>query len=78
MGVIGISASGFPEPKSCAYRLCINCGYCVDICVFDAFSHRIRKRSSDSGAAMKRYEVLRSKKRMCREVQGGNNGKRFE
>ncbi len=63
MGVIGISADGFPEPKSYAYRLCINCGYCVDICVYNALTHRVRKRSSDSGAAMKRYEVLQKKKR---------------
>lgn len=63
MGVIGISSDGFPEPKSWAYRLCINCGYCVDICVYDALTHRVRKRSSDSGAAIKRYEVLQKKKR---------------
>lgn len=62
MGVIGIAPDGFPEPKSFAYRLCINCGYCVDICVFDALRHRVRKRSSDSGAAMKRYEVLQKKR----------------
>jgi hypothetical protein len=49
----------------------------VDICVFDAFSHRVRKRSSDSGAAMKRYEALREK-RCAVEYREGNNGKRFE
>ena len=63
MGVIGISADGFPESKSSSYRLCINCGYCVDVCLFDALNHRIRKRSSDSGGAVKamkakRYEIL--------------------
>jgi len=63
MGVIQIYANGFPEPKSCAYQLCINCGYCVDVCVFGALNHRVRKRSSDSGAAMKRYEVLQEKKK---------------
>lgn len=63
MGVIALSADGFPEPKSSAYRLCINCGYCVDICVYGALSHRVRKRSSDSGAAIKRYEVLQKKKK---------------
>jgi len=62
MGVIEISANGYPEPISGAYRLCINCGYCVDICIFDALNHRIRKRSSDSGAAIKRYEALKKKK----------------
>ena len=63
MGVIDISKDGFPEPKSCAFRICINCGYCVDICLFDALSHRVRKRSADSGAAMKRYEVLQKKRK---------------
>jgi Formate hydrogenlyase subunit 6/NADH:ubiquinone oxidoreductase 23 kD subunit (chain I) len=63
MGVIGISADGFPEPQNHAYLLCINCGYCVDVCAFGALSHRVRKRSADSGAAMKRYEVLQRKKK---------------
>lgn len=63
MGVIEISAEGFPEPKSCAYRLCINCGYCVDVCAFGALNHRVRKRSSDSEAALKRYEVLKKRKK---------------
>lgn len=63
MGVIEISADGFPAPKSCAYRLCINCGYCVDVCVYGALSHRVRKRSADSSAAIKRYEVLQKRKK---------------
>ena len=63
MRVIEMSQKGFPEPKRYAYRLCINCGYCVDICFSGALSHRVRKRSSDSGAAMKRYEVLKKKRR---------------
>ncbi|MCG8484106.1 MAG: 4Fe-4S binding protein [Clostridia bacterium] len=63
MRVIDISANGFPEPKSCAYRLCINCGYCVDVCVFGALNHRVRKRSSDSKAAMKRYEAMQKNKK---------------
>lgn len=63
MGVIEIADDGFPETKSSAYRLCINCGYCVDVCVFDALTHRVRKRSSDSGAAMKRYEVIKNKRK---------------
>lgn len=62
MGVIQLSEDGFPEPKSNAYRLCINCGYCVDVCVFDALSHRVRKRSANSDAALKRYEVLKKRK----------------
>lgn len=63
MGVIGMDDNGFPEPKAYAYRLCINCGYCVDVCAFSALNHRVRKRTTDSNAARKRYEVLRKKKR---------------
>ena len=63
MGILQISADRFPEPKSCAYRICINCGYCVDICVAGALHHRVRKRSLDSGAALKRYEVLQKKRK---------------
>ena len=62
MGIIRISADGFPKPSSCAYRLCINCGYCVDVCAFGALNHRFRKRTSDSGAKMKRHKVLQKRK----------------
>jgi ferredoxin len=57
MRVIGLAADGFPESTGDAYRLCINCGYCVDICSFDALRHRIRKRTTDSAAALIRYEA---------------------
>lgn len=63
MAVIEIAENGFPEPKSSAYRLCINCGYCVDVCALGALTHRVRKRASDSGAALKRYEVLQKKRK---------------
>lgn len=64
MGIIEISSNGFPEPRSCAYRLCINCGYCVDVCAFDALNHQVRKRSTDStAAALKRYQTLRKKRK---------------
>ena len=70
MKVIGISASGFPEPKSYAYHLCINCGYCVDICVFDALHHKVRKqRSSDPGAAIRRYEEMKKKRKSEQEIK---------
>ena len=62
MGVINISAEGFPEPERDAFHLCINCGYCVDICVAGALSHRVRKRASDPAEALKRYEIQRSKR----------------
>lgn len=63
MGVIQITPDGFPEPKTSAYRLCINCGYCVDICVVGALHHRVRKRALDSSAALRRYEVLKKKRK---------------
>lgn len=64
MGIIEISSNGFPEPKSSAYRLCINCGYCVDVCAFDALNHKVRKRSAGStAAALKRYQALRKKRK---------------
>lgn len=59
MKVIAIDDDGYPAPKRFAFRLCINCGYCVDVCVPNALRHKVRKHSSDSGAARKRYEVLR-------------------
>ena len=62
MGVIQISPEGFPEPSKSAYRLCINCAYCVDICVVGALHHKVRKRSLDSSAALRRYEVLKKKR----------------
>lgn len=64
MGVIGITEEGHPEPKRGAYRTCINCGYCMDICVFDALHHQVRKyRASDPSAAMKRYRVAQERKK---------------
>lgn len=58
MRVITMSANRIPESTSNAFQLCINCGYCVDVCVFDALYHKVRKRSLDSGAALARYEML--------------------
>lgn len=61
MSVIKMSDEGYPEPKDFAYRLCINCGYCVDVCEFGALNHRVRKRSSESDAAVARYKILKER-----------------
>ena len=63
MGVIQKGEDGYPEALSKAFKLCINCGYCVDICNFDALNHKVRKKSSSSKAAFKRYEAARSMQR---------------
>lgn len=64
MQVIEMKNHDFPHPTSSAYRLCINCGYCIDVCVFEALFHRVRtKRTSDSDAAMRRYDALMKKRK---------------
>jgi ferredoxin len=67
MGIIEMSAEGFPVPGDHAYQLCINCGYCVDICIHGALGHLVRTRAADSGAAIKRYEELRKRKKEAKE-----------
>lgn len=69
MGVIEMPDEGLPEPTRCAYQLCINCGYCVDVCALGALRHRVRKRSSDSAAAIKRYEALQKKRKVNKLVK---------
>lgn len=56
MGVIDLSAEGYPVPVYNAYNLCINCGYCVDVCDFAAFKHVVRKRNTTTAAAKKRLQ----------------------
>lgn len=63
MHIIELDLSGFPLVQQGAYLFCINCGYCVDICAVDALNHRVRKRSTDNRAAMKRYRVLQENKK---------------
>ena len=63
MGVITMPLNGFPEPTINAFQLCINCGYCVDVCVFDALTHKVRKRTADSGAALIRYDNIIKKRK---------------
>lgn len=40
MRVIGLDSSGLPAARQTAYKLCINCGYCVDVCAWGALKHR--------------------------------------
>jgi len=61
MRVIEIPNNGFPKPTRSAFKLCINCGYCVDVCVFNALYHKVRKGSSSSRAALKRYTRIQEK-----------------
>jgi ferredoxin len=69
MRVIGISAEGFPETKKDAFRLCINCGYCVDICIKAALTHIVRRRTADSAAAIRRYEAAVKRYERCKKEQ---------
>lgn len=61
MNVIEIMGNGFPEQTRSAFRLCINCGYCVDVCAFGAFHHKVRKASGNPAAALKRYAEMKRK-----------------
>lgn len=67
MGIIKMHDNGFPEPTENAFQLCINCGYCVDVCAFDALYHLVRKNSTGSKSALKRYDLLQKKKRRSNE-----------
>ena len=59
MGVIDLSEEGYPVPIEDAFKLCINCGYCVDICDFAALNHAVRKRNTTTAAAKKRLQRKR-------------------
>jgi len=69
MGIIDIMPSGLPTTGEGAYRLCINCGYCVDVCVHDAFYHNVRKRIKDTPSILKRDKALQRRRE---RKQGGN------
>ena len=59
MRVIRMGTDGYPESISNAFKTCINCGYCVDVCSFGALSHRVRKRSNNSDAALRRLKRIK-------------------
>ena len=59
MRVIQKDEDGYPRPIHDAFKLCINCGYCVDVCVFGALHHRVRKSSASHSAALRRLKRIR-------------------
>lgn len=59
MRVIVIGEDGYPRAVSNAFKTCINCGYCVDVCSLGALSHRVRRRSMNSDAALRRLAKIR-------------------
>lgn len=60
MGVIDLDPMGYPIPvKNDSFKLCINCGYCVDICDFEALTHAVRRRNTTTTAAKKRLQRKR-------------------
>lgn len=63
MRVIGLDSSGLPAARQTAYKLCINCGYCVDVCAWGALKHRVRRRSSSSAPALRRLRKIRDNRR---------------
>ena len=68
MRVIAIGEEGFPGPTTEAFKLCINCGYCVDVCSFGALKHKVRKHSPNSGAALKRLKKIKENRRKRGEM----------
>ena len=67
MRVIGIGEDGYPMAMRDAYKICINCGYCVDVCAVGALKHRVRKRSLNSGPALRRLKKIRAKREKRRK-----------
>lgn len=63
MRVITIGEDGYPKAVSNAFKTCINCGYCVDVCAYGALKHSVRKRSSNSNAALRRLEKIRENRK---------------
>ena len=59
MRVIQMDEEGYPRPIHDAFKLCINCGYCVDVCVFGALHHRVRKSAASHSAALRRLKRIR-------------------
>lgn len=59
MRVIKIGSDGYPKATSDAFKTCINCGYCVDVCTLGALTHRVRKRSLNSDAALRRLKKMK-------------------
>lgn len=69
MRVIGIGEDGYPMAMRDAYKICINCGYCVDVCAVGALKHRVRKRSLNSD---QRFEDMRRSDQTERNGENSN------
>lgn len=63
MRVITSDEDGYPKAISNAFKTCINCGYCVDVCGFGALTHRVRKGSLNSNAALRRLKKIKENRR---------------
>ncbi|WP_283675106.1 4Fe-4S dicluster domain-containing protein [Butyricicoccus sp. Marseille-Q5471] len=63
MRVITTDEAGYPKAVSNAFKTCINCGYCVDVCAFGALTHRVRKRSLNSNAALRRLKKIKENRK---------------
>jgi len=59
MRVIVMGEDGYPRAITNGFKICINCGYCVDVCSLGALSHRVRKRSTNSNAAQRRLKKIK-------------------
>ncbi len=69
MRVILIGEDGYPRAISNAFKTCINCGYCVDVCTVGALHHRVRKRSMNSDAALKRLKRIKENRKKRGEIK---------
>lgn len=63
MRVITIGGDGYPRAVGNAFKTCINCGYCVDVCALGALTHRVRRRSMNSDAALRRLKKIRDNRK---------------
>ena len=63
MHVIAQDDEGYPAPIHDAFKICINCGYCVDVCVPGALSHRVRRRSNNPDAALRRLKRIKENRK---------------
>lgn len=63
MRVIIIGGDGYPHAVENAFKTCINCGYCVDVCAFGALTHRVRRRSQNSDAALRRLKRVQENRK---------------
>ena len=70
MRVIGVDEEGYPHAVGKAFLTCINCGYCVDVCAPGALTHKVRKRSANSAAALRAAVKRLNRSREYRKKRG--------